>query len=64
MIFGQSQVGAKYQGALPSEPTYDLVQEAQSEIASLKQQVGTFEFHGYFGSGYGLISEGGQQVAF
>jgi maltoporin len=64
VIFGQSQVGAKYQGALPSEPTYDLVQEAQSEIASLKQQVGTFEFHGYFRSGYGLNSEGGQQVAF
>jgi maltoporin len=64
VIFGQSQVGAKYQGTLPSEPTYDLLQEAQSEIASLKQQVGTFEFHGYFRSGYGLNSEGGQQVAF
>src|SRR5215470_16822473 len=64
VIAGQSQVGAKYQGKLPSEPTYDLLQEAQSEIASLKQQVGTFEFHGYFRSGYGLNSEGGQQVAF
>src|SRR5258708_7006644 len=64
VIFGQSQVGAKYQGTLPSEPTYDLVQEAQSEIASLKQQMGAFEFHGYFRSGYGLNSEGGQQVAF
>ena len=64
VIFGQSQVGAKYQGTLPSEPTYDLLQEAQSEIASLKQQVGAFEFHGYFRSGYGLNSEGGQQVAF
>jgi len=64
VIFGQNQVGAQYQGTLPSEPTYDLLQEAQSEIASLKQQVGTFEFHGYFRSGYGLNSEGGQQVAF
>lgn len=64
MISGQSQVGAKYQGTLPSEPTYDLLQEAQSEIASMKQQLGTFEFHGYFRSGYGLNSEGGQQVAF
>ena len=64
VIFGQSQVGANYQGTLPSEPTYDLLQEAQSEIASLKQQVGTFEFHGYFRSGYGLNSKGGQQVAF
>jgi maltoporin len=64
VISGQSQVGAKYQGTLPSEPTYDLLQEAQTEIANLKQQLGTFEFHGYFRSGYGLNSEGGQQVAF
>src|SRR5260370_17879464 len=26
--------------------------------------MGAFEFHGYFRSGYGLNSEGGQQVAF
>ncbi len=65
VLLGQSsQVGAKYQGTLPSEPSYDLLQEAQTEIASLKQQVGTFEFHGYFRSGYGVNSEGGQQVAF
>ncbi len=57
VIFGQNQVGEKYQGTLPSEPTYDLLQEAQSEIASLKQQMGAFEFHGYFRSGYGLNSE-------
>jgi maltoporin len=30
----------------------------------LQEQVGVFEFHGYFRSGYGLNSEGGQQVAF
>ena len=30
---GQSdQVGAKYQGQLPSEPTYDLLNEAESKI--------------------------------
>src|SRR5260370_14150932 len=63
LIFGQNQVGEKYQGTLPSEPTYDLLQEAQSEIASLKQQMGAFEFHGYFRSGYCLNREGGQQVA-
>src|SRR6201998_2510789 len=63
--FGQSdQVGAKYQGQLPSEPTYDLLNEAESKIATLQQQLGTFEFHGYFRSGYGLNSEGGSQVAF
>src|SRR5215467_8143591 len=64
VISGQSQVGGKYQGTLPSEPTYDLLQEAQSEIASMKQQLGSFEFHGYFRSGYGFNSEGGQQVGF
>jgi len=64
IVSGQSQVGAKYQGTLPSAPTYDMLQEAQTEIADLKQQLGTFEFHGYFRSGYGLNSEGGQQVAF
>src|SRR5271163_1788805 len=58
------QVGAKYQGDLPSEPTYDLLNEADEKIAKLEEQVGTFEFHGYLRSGYGLNSEGGEQVAF
>ena len=44
--------------------TYDLLEEADEKIAKLKEQVGTFEFHGYLRSGYGLNSEGGQQVAF
>jgi maltoporin len=59
-----NQVGANFQGALPSEPTYDLLREADQKIANLQQQVGAFEFHGYFRSGYGLNSAGGQQVAF
>src|SRR4029077_20933282 len=64
-VLGQSdQVGAKYQGQLPSEPTYDLLREADQKIANLEQQVQSFEFHGYFRSGYGGNSEGGQQVAF
>jgi maltoporin len=62
---GQSdQVGAKFQGDVSSEPTYDQLQEADQKIAQLQQQVGAFEFHGYFRSGYGLNSEGGEQVAF
>jgi maltoporin len=62
---GQSdQVGAKFQGQLPSEPTYDLLREADQKITDLQQQVQSFEFHGYFRSGYGLNSEGGSQVAF
>src|SRR4029078_9019727 len=59
-----NKVGAQYQGQIPSVPTYDLLQEAETKIAGLQQQLGTFEFHGYFRSGYGLNSQGGQQVAF
>jgi maltoporin len=58
------QVGAKYQGQLSSEPTYDLLHEADVEIGKLQEKLSSFEFHGYFRSGYGLNSEGGQQVAF
>src|SRR5258708_5727432 len=64
-ITGQSdQVGAKFQGQLPSEPTYDLLREADVKIEKLQEQLSSFEFHGYFRSGYGLNSMGGQQVAF
>jgi maltoporin len=64
-VFGQSdQVGEKFQGQLSSEPTYDLLGEADLKIAKLQEQVRSFEFHGYFRSGYGLNSVGGQQVAF
>jgi maltoporin len=64
-VLGQSdQVGAKYQGQLPSEPTYDLLNEADTKIAKLQEQVGAFEFHGYFRSGYGLNSKGGSMIAF
>ncbi len=64
-ILGESnQVGAKFQGQLPSEPTYDLLNEAETKIAKLQEQTAAFEFHGYFRSGYGLNSEGGSQVAF
>ena len=58
------QVGAQYQGQIPSEPTYDLLQEADAKIEKLEEQAKAFEFHGYFRSGYGLNGEGGQQVAF
>lgn len=61
---GSDQVGAQYQGQVPSEPTYDHLREADQEIEKLKEQMRSFEFHGYFRSGYGLNSVGGQQVAF
>ena len=64
ILGGNDQVGAKYQGKLPSEPTYDLLKEADQKIEKLQEQMGTFEFHGYFRSGYGLNGVGGQQVAF
>jgi len=64
-VAGESdQVGAKFQGQVPSEPTYDFLNEADQKIAKLREQLNTFEFHGYFRSGYGLNSVGGQQVAF
>jgi len=64
-VFGESnQVGAKYQGQLPSEPTYDLLRDADAKIEKLQEQMKSFEFHGYFRSGYSLNGEGGQQVAF
>jgi maltoporin len=61
---GPGDVGPQYQGQLPSEPTYDLLNEADQKIAKLEEGARSFEFHGYFRSGYGLNSEGGQQVAF
>jgi maltoporin len=65
IIEGESaQVGANFQGKVVSEPSYDQLQEAENEIKGLQRQMGTFEFHGYFRSGYGLNSRGGQQVAF
>ncbi|MBV8050816.1 MAG: carbohydrate porin [Acidobacteriaceae bacterium] len=64
-ILGQSdQVGGEFQGAIPSAPTYDFLHEAEQRIAKLQEQVSAFEFHGYFRSGYGLNSLGGEQVAF
>jgi len=59
-----NQVGAKFQGQVSLQPTYDELQEAETKIEGLQRQMGAFEFHGYFRSGYGLNSEGGQQVAF
>jgi maltoporin len=64
-ILGESnQVGANFQGQVPSEPSYDLLKEADEKIDKLQQQESTFEFHGYVRSGSGLNSAGGQQVAF
>jgi maltoporin len=64
LVDQSNQVGSTFQGQLPSRPTYDLLREAEEKFEGLRQQVGSFEFHGYFRSGYGQNSEGGQQVAF
>src|SRR5258707_10605174 len=64
-VLGQSDhAGAQYQGTVPSEPTYDLLNEAEIKISKMQEQLGAFEFHGYFRSGYALNGRGGQQVAF
>jgi maltoporin len=41
-----------------------MLREADEEIAKLQERESAFEFHGYFRSGFGLNSKGGQQVAF
>ncbi|HYO83106.1 MAG TPA: carbohydrate porin [Bryobacteraceae bacterium] len=52
------------QGKLPAAPTYNFLRDAETKIKQLEGQVKSFEFHGYFRSGYGLNSRGGQQVPF
>src|SRR5882762_659137 len=43
-VLGDSdQVGAKFQGQVPSEPTYDLLREADQKIEKLNEQVQSFE---------------------
>ena len=62
---GQSNQSAQtLQGQLPSAPTYELLRDADTKIQKLEEQMKSFEFHGYFRSGYGLNGKGGQQVAF
>ncbi len=62
--FGQSKDSQGLQGQVPASPTYDQLRDADTRIAKLEEQAKAFEFHGYFRSGYGLNSRGGQQVAF
>jgi maltoporin len=58
------QTKQSLQGQLPSAPTYEFLRDADSRIQKLEEQSKAFEFHGYFRSGYGYNSRGGQQVAF
>src|SRR5712664_3917261 len=41
VLGASSQGGAKYQGQLPSEPTYDLLREADAKIEKLNTQLST-----------------------
>ena len=52
------------QGQVPAAPTYDQLRDAEVRIRKLEEEVKAFEFHGYFRAGYGMNSNGGQQVAF
>jgi maltoporin len=63
-VLGSDQAGAKYQGQISAEPTFDFLRDSDTKIKKLQEEVSSFEFHGYFRSGYGLNSVGGQQVAF
>src|SRR5215471_9252087 len=61
---GGSKENQAQQGQVPAQPTYDQLRDADTRIGKLEEQAKSFEFHGYFRSGYGLNSRGGQQVAF
>lgn len=63
-LFESNQAGGKFQGQVASEPSYDLLKEADERIEKLQEREGLFEFHGYIRSGYGVNSVGGEQVAF
>ncbi len=52
------------QGELPSAPRFEFLRDAEQKIESLEEQMKSFEFHGYFRSGYGVNMRDGQQVAF
>src|SRR5215204_157032 len=45
-------------------PLYDQLRDFEGAIGKLEAQAKSFEFHGYFRSGYGINGRGGQQVAF
>ena len=45
-------------------PRYDQVRDFETKLGILESRAKSFEFHGYFRSGYGVNSKGGQQVAF
>jgi LamB porin len=58
-LFGVAVISSAAQQASPSAPQTD---DLQKQLHSSNNN--TNQFHGYFRSGYGLNSEGGQQVAF
>src|ERR1051325_6028203 len=60
----QSKENQSLQGQVPAAPTYDQLRDADTRMEKIEEQMRTFEFHGYLRSGYGLNSQGGQQVAF
>jgi maltoporin len=64
VALGQSKENQSLQGQVPAAPTYDQLRDADTRMEKLEEQVKSFEFHGYFRSGFGLNSRGGQQVAF
>jgi maltoporin len=49
---------------IASTPLYDELRDFETAIGKLETQAKSFEFHGYFRSGYGVNGRGGQQVAF
>jgi maltoporin len=49
---------------IAATPLYDELRDFETKIGKLETQTRSFEFHGYFRSGFGVNGRGGQQVAF
>ena len=60
----QGQDQKKLQAETTSETTYVQLRDSDTRIEKLEAATKSFEFHGYFRSGYGLNERGGQQIAF
>jgi len=55
---------SKNASKIGTTPHYDELRDFEVALGKLETQAKTFEFHGYFRSGYGSNGRGGQQVAF
>jgi maltoporin len=60
----QAQDEKTLQAQTTSDTSYVQLRDSDNRIEKLEQNAKSFEYHGYFRSGYGLNERGGQQIAF